>query len=317
MLSQQGVAKAKKQIIDDLQISDSDEKHIAIGVTPPSPAGVPGFRLALRVRDEAAAAVVRQKASDLGLADGDVDLAIIGTVRPLDATTPAGAPAAKLHIGMSIGHVNGSPGTLGFFANRDGKFGFVSCNHVIGLADTAALGDEIFAPAVQDQGTLAGHLAKIASFTSHHFKYADAAFAEAEESRRPDKPGFISEKEGSLVAELAQIRDGMTVKKLGRSTGVSTGSVTLSSIDYLPMSFAGGPTFRLHHVIEIVGTDKDSSGNVITFGDPGDSGSLVWAPGDDGVNRPLGLLFGKADSGNAYANPIGKVMYALGLKLVV
>ena len=107
------------------------------------------------------------------------------------------------------------------------------------------------------------------------------------------------------------------MKKLGRSTDVSTGRVTLSSIDYLPMSIAGGPTFRLHGVIEIAGTDKDASGNEITFCDPGDSGSPVWAPGDDGVNRPLGLLFGKADSGNAYANPIERVLYALGLTLAV
>ena len=93
-------------------------------------------------------------------------------------------------------------------------------------------------------------------------------------------------------------------------------------IDHFPIDF-GGPTIRVHDVIEIETTEKDGEGDFIPFCDSGDSGALVFEPMAQGRNRPVGLLFGKSsiggpgNTGLAYANPIDRVLRVLGVKIVV
>jgi hypothetical protein len=100
----------------------------------------------------------------------------------------------------------------------------------------------------------------------------------------------------------------MPVQKSGRTTQFRRGFIDLVSttvdVDYAPLG--GVARFRGQFRVRGVGA---------IFSDRGDSGSLVTTfPG----NQPVGLLFaGTAANNMTFCNPIGDVLLAFGVNLVV
>ncbi|MEJ7591583.1 MAG: hypothetical protein WKF77_08540 [Planctomycetaceae bacterium] len=104
--------------------------------------------------------------------------------------------------------------------------------------------------------------------------------------------------------------EGAIVRKVGRTTGETTGRVTAFELDNVVVDYDIG-NLRFDNQIEIEGTGTKA------FSDGGDSGSLIFDEGNLGV----GLLFAGGDSGGSnnmgltYANPLKAVLYALKVDL--
>jgi hypothetical protein len=100
----------------------------------------------------------------------------------------------------------------------------------------------------------------------------------------------------------------MAVRKRGRTTGLTYGSVT--SVDAsVSIPYGDGlGTHTLKNQLRIA-PDKTKSAQ---FSDHGDSGSVVV----DGANKVVGLLFG-GSSAATYANPIQNVLDELNVNLCI
>lgn len=278
------------------------------------------YRLAIRVGDSDTRKWFETNFEDLLVKlDKDVDIRQVDPPVPLPAPDPnvQAAQAPPLAIGMGIRHVNGGVGTLGFFARRQRKRGFVSCNHVIALRDEARNGDEIHSE-VGDRAV--GRLArfhKLRFIRAGRFRpYADCAFAEVDPSSYPQQPGRISGV-GDLTDERPFLRKEMTVYKIGRSTQKTRGMITSTDYDSFFANFNSLFFATFDNLIEIESAeDPNEHGEIPPFASGGDSGSLVWT--DD--RRPAGMIFyvtggGVNGAGLTYANPIHIVEKALRLRI--
>lgn len=70
------------------------------------------------------------------------------------ANAPGASRERMLRPGLSISHPDGTAGTLGPLVERDGRWYWLSCNHVMALSNRAHLGDPVLQPASADGGTL-------------------------------------------------------------------------------------------------------------------------------------------------------------------
>jgi hypothetical protein len=80
----------------------------------------------------------------------------VGIVRPLQP-------------GVSIGHRDGTAGTLGCIVRRGGDQYLLSNNHVLALLNRAEIGDPILQPGPGDGGTLNDHIGKLAGYEKIRF----------------------------------------------------------------------------------------------------------------------------------------------------
>jgi hypothetical protein len=69
-----------------------------------------------------------------------------------------------LRPGLSIGHPDGTAGTLGPLVERDGRWYWTSCNHVIARANDAHVGDPVLQPGPLDGGTEADRVGTLVDF---------------------------------------------------------------------------------------------------------------------------------------------------------
>jgi hypothetical protein len=127
----------------------------------------------------------------------------------------------------------------------------------------------------------------------------DASLSYAVPNLVSAKHRFDVENDFTIEPEPIEAVLGMNVKKIGRTTGFTTGVVTdvsgETTVGYGPGQFA--------HFVNQIAIQGDAG----PFSLAGDSGSLVV---DGDTNRPTGLLF--SGGGNiTYANPIMEVMSAL------
>lgn len=101
-------------------------------------------------------------------------------------------------------------------------------------------------------------------------------------------------------------RLGMTVKKNGRTTQPTIGTVTDVSVN-ISVGYAGGVA-QFRNQVGIRGI-----GGVFSRG--GDSGSLIVTANS---SQPVALLFaGRSDNSITFANPIAAVIRALGIRRFV
>jgi hypothetical protein len=109
------------------------------------------------------------------------------------------------------------------------------------------------------------------------------------------------------VRGTASVKEGMKVCKHGRTTGYSEGTVTDIAYDALVGMDGGVAKFGDQIRIE-------RSLPYTSFGEGGDSGSLVVARGS---NKAIGLYFAGPDSGSyGVANPIADVLKELEIGLL-
>lgn len=252
------------------------------------------------------------------MADGQLDVRFVGRIekRALPWHQRLRRP---LLIGCSVGHFQITAGTLGAFVRRlgadDGAIHMLSNNHVLANENHAKLGDTIIQPGQLDGGSDAGDkVAALAKFVrlKEQGNLVDGAIARLE-SEVAAKLRQLKGLGGNLRGLSAlPIDEGMRVKKVGRTTGATSGRVTAFELDDVVVAFGAG-NFSFDSQIEIEGLGNRA------FSDGGDSGSLIL----DEDNGALGLLFagsesgGTNDQGLTYANPIQAVMSALKIELAL
>ena len=102
------------------------------------------------------------------------------------------------------------------------------------------------------------------------------------------------------------------VSKLGRTTAATYGTILATEMDNISIGYdAGDAVFNGQIEIQSSGSGPFSQG--------GDSGSLIV----DANMQAIGLLFAGSDTGGpnntglTYANPIGAVLEALSIQLVI
>jgi hypothetical protein len=237
-----------------------------------------------------------------------------GTISALQPPTGRFRPAPG---GVSIGHVNITAGTLGCLVKKSGKLYILSNNHVLANSNDAAPGDDILQPGPYDGGHLPpDRIAVLSEFVTIEFDEggstcpvgsgvaaflnALAALTGSRTRLKVARPMASENLVDCAIAEPISASDvkneilgygaitgtaegslGMAVKKSGRTTGLTTG--TIDQIDVtVSVSYGAGKTATF--------VDQLLAGGNMSQG--GDSGSAVLA--DD--NRLVGLLFAGGNS---------------------
>jgi hypothetical protein len=203
-------------------------------------------------------------------------------------------------IGVSVGHIEGETGTLGFFARSASGLVLVSNNHVLARTNMASAGDPILQPGSADHGGPEDAIGELDHFVQLDFEGgknpADAASARVDEGVALEK---LSEG-GELVANPASARPNIGVFKCGRTTGVTHGLV--SDIAATIKVRYGLGTALLSDQILVRGVQSP-------FSAPGDSGSLVI---DSSSRCPVGMVCGGSTKFTV-VNKIENVLTGLGL----
>ncbi|MEJ2704069.1 MAG: hypothetical protein P8Z79_16665 [Sedimentisphaerales bacterium] len=265
------------------------------------------------------------------LEDIPTDVVQTGPIRALQSTTDRLRPAPG---GVSIGHRDITAGTLGCLVQKDGQKFILSNNHVLANSNQAEIGDPILQPGPYDGGTYpADHIAALADFVPINIiglptdcsiatgtarllnalarllgsrvrmqatnqqaleNLVDAAIA------HPLNPEDVTEEilqigtiQGTATGEL-----GMAIKKSGRTTGLTTGTIEQVDVS-VNVQYGPGQIAMF--------TDQLMAG---AMSQGGDSGSAVL----DDSNRIIGLLFAGSDT-TTVVNRIENVFSALGVSV--
>lgn len=301
---------------DQEEVIRAKEAHTEALLARPNVVGVGvGYKLRREGRTEilSVVALVRQKVPRAQLAADALvprtvegiptDVIEVGELRPLQPRTVRWRPAPG---GVSLGHFAVTAGTLGCVV-RDRESGLrlvLSNNHVLANCNVAQPGDAILQPGAVDGGKEPeAVLARLERFERIRFEgegrlsanLVDAAVA------RPVEEGIVEDEilEVGRVERAVEASLGMTVRKSGRTTGLTTGQVTVLdttvTVDY---GDAGGARFE---------------GQILTeaMSRPGDSGSLLVS-GE--ASAAVGLLFAGSDQATLH-NPIQAVLDCLRVSL--
>lgn len=312
-ISAAGPAKSFNLPAGPLAAAAGVQPTIALGIAP---AGPGDFRIAVRVQqpelvDGKEVDQIRKRARN------EVDVRYIGLVTKLAA--PWGPQRHRpLRVGTSVGHKDITAGTLGGFVRRRGggaETFVLSNNHVLANENKGRTGDAILQPGRGDDGAdPADAVAELAGMV--RLKKTGANTVDAAIARVRDGVAFDPRSVRGL-GNLAGVGPGFldvgaAVAKLGRTTGLTRGTVTaIEMVNLVSMFTLGLLTFD--NVTEIEGD------GTAPFALPGDSGSLIL---EAGTRLAGGLLFGGTLTGGsngkgvAYASPLRAVLDALKIDLV-
>jgi hypothetical protein len=241
-----------------------------------------------------------------------------------------------IQLGTSGGNINDQSqlyccsGTLGALVKDadDVKY-ILGNNHVLARTNAAAIGGAINQPGQIDQNCgQVGAVADLSAFVELLFdgsaNVADAAIAKIRLGTCRDNDGNpvdCVDTSGSIL-DIGQISSNTVaavlnkkVKKSGRTTGLTSGSVSAVdvTVDVDYSDECGGPTTKVARFVNqfLVRPGKFSSG--------GGSGSLIVEGDDvdpvDGLPRATGLLFAGSRI-YTIANPIDAVLTQLGVTMV-
>ena len=238
---------------------------------------------------------------------------------PRAASCTAGRRRARrpLVAGVSVAHHDVTAGTIAAFvrSRRPGDDAegvhLLSNNHVLADVDRGHPGDDVYQPGPYDGGTAKDLVARLTRALPVHLGGRVANRVDAAIARLVEGQAYRAEICSiGPVAELAEARVGLGVRKHGRTTGLTAGSVSDVSYDALvEMDDAGGEA-RFVDQVRLVRRAPHRA-----FGLGGDSGSLVVTAGL--AARAVGLYFaGPEDGTYGVANPIAEVLDALEVELL-
>jgi hypothetical protein len=282
--------------------------RIALGVARGNGPG--DFHLAVRLQSRSSETqrfvdLVRERVRD------ELHVGFIGRVTAFADVPPTIADlrhaCRPLVLGCSIAHIAGTAGTLGLIAKhrKTGRTVAVSCSHVLAQAGQAKLGDGITQPGRIDGG--GGHVAALLDFVplkTSGSNQIDAAVAVLDESIAI-RPGMVPGVGAFTLRDTEVLVPGQKVKKLGRTTGLTQGEITVTELDDLVVDYDIGSVV-FDDQIEITGLPNTP------FSQPGDSGSLVIDEGMTAIGMVFsGNPFATDGAGVSYANPLPKVIAGL------
>jgi YHS domain-containing protein len=255
-----------------------------------------------------------------------VQIEVIGSVTPIDPSaaktpstpTPQPQRAAKptgltsgvnpssrftrpVPIGVSTGNqAKCMTGTIGCrLKDGNGNYYALSNNHIFALQNKASLDSGILQPGLNDTSckfVLDNSIGSLQVYKQIFFggvtNVMDAALARSSAENLTNatpSDGYGTPRQQTVSAKLGQ-----KVKKYGKSTGLTNGTVTAVNVT-LNIRYSSGTATFVKQII-VSGTN---------FTKAGDSGSLLVADAD---NSPVGLLFAQVNSSVAVANPISEVL---------
>lgn len=263
------------------------------------------------------------------------DVIEVGDLRPHQARTARWRPAPG---GVSVGHYQVTAGTLGcvVYDRASGRRLMLSNNHVLANTNDARPGDAILQPGAADGGRgpddeiarltrfcpivfasepgrcgVAGALAGAANAlarwcgSQHRLEVVRVDLAAVNRVDAAVAEPLRDEWLGDEMLEIGRVSDtapaalGMAVRKSGRSTGLTRGTITVLDTT-VSVGYGPGRTVRFE-------------GQIVTsaMSSPGDSGSLLV---DAGALRAVGLLFAGSDQATIH-NPIEDVLECLDVRL--
>jgi hypothetical protein len=205
--------------------------------------------------------------------------------------------------GVSIGHKSITAGTLGCIVKdkHTGRRVILSNNHVLANSNQASIGDEILQPGPYDGGSLEDTIARLTRFVEiknpPDTNLIDAAIA------TPLSDADVSDEilEVGRPTGIVEAKEGMKVKKSGRTTGLTSSTIFDTSATVKVYGYPWD-----YSIFE----DQIISAEAIMKG--GDSGS-IWLSDD---NRIMGLGFAGSTT-FSIANKIQHVFDLLDLELPV
>jgi hypothetical protein len=207
-------------------------------------------------------------------------------------------------IGVSIGNIlECASGTLGCVVYKGSTPYVLSNNHVMARESYAAIGEDINQPGRYDTRCalyVADKIADLSDFETIKFdgsdNYIDAAIAQFSitDFTCATPAGYYGTPGATTVTPALNL----AVKKVGRTTVLTTGTITAVNV-----TVNVGYT---HGTAKFVGQFMTTS----KFTKSGDSGSLVVT--NDANDNPVGLLFAGTNTGQAVCNPIGAVLSRFG-----
>jgi hypothetical protein len=216
----------------------------------------------------------------------------------------------NMRFGVSGGNVNDitkrfcCSGTLGALLTDGTNSYILSNNHVLGLSGNADVGDDVSQPGLIDSGCAVSTV--VADFTAAPPlgpSNVDAAVAQLRPGTM-DASGFI-EGIGEPSSIVRNPSVGLSVTKAGRTTGVTTG--TISSINTtVSVQYQAGCGQGKKFVVSFTNQVIIGPGN---FSAGGDSGSMIVT--NDSNHQPVALLFA-GSSTTTIGNPMGEVLARIG-----
>lgn len=199
--------------------------------------------------------------------------------------------------------------TIGAIVQADGRTFILSNNHALANANALPAGTPIFHPGLLDEPDLTtDQIAALTTFvpiSAVTHNVVDCAIAELLDGV-PFSSEILPDVGRLASASPIDAAEGMTVVKAGRTTSATVGTVFEIN----------GTVPVLYQNVGIVTFDQqifvqDTSG---PFSGSGDSGALVV---DQASRAGTGLLFAKTPDGFTACNPLGAVLTALGVTLVI
>ncbi len=244
----------------------------------------------------------------------------------VQSTGSQGFDPRPIPLGTSGGNIKDSSrsfccgGTLGALVQDGNGIQYIlSNNHVLARSNSGRAGDAIIQPGLIDQtppcsknsGDAVANLSDFVpiSFRKNAPNLVDAAIAQVK-TGQVDSTGAILDI-GQVSQSVAAPSVGMAVRKQGRTTGLTPGTVTAIDVTVdIQYERQCGMTI-LPRIARFTGQIMIGPS---TFSDSGDSGSLIVEDCSP-YPRPVALLF--AGSGpNTLANPIGGILSGLGVTMV-
>jgi hypothetical protein len=218
-----------------------------------------------------------------------------------DPLTPFGVSGGNVKDISALFCCSGTLGSLVTAQTTDGiGFFILSNNHVLARSNAASIGEAISQPGLIDfQCRVPPTVANLTAFpqlTSN----VDAAIARLTTTSSMDTSGKITGI-GTISSNPTLPSAGLPVQKSGRTTGVTSGTVTSFETDvsvrYQPRC-GQGKKFTISFTNQVVVSPG-------SFSAGGDSGSLILT--NDGNNQPVALLFA-GSSTTTIGNPICEVL---------
>jgi hypothetical protein len=201
--------------------------------------------------------------------------------------------------GVSVGNANEcASGTIGCMVMKGGTRHMLSNNHVFARINQASIGEDINQPGRYDakpacsQTGKVGDLAQFVPISFSGNNTVDAAIATLSTTSVCSMVDNLYTPSGTVVSPSV----GLAVKKVGRTSGLTTGNITGINVTVNVNYGVGVATFVNQIYV------------ASTFIRSGDSGSLMVTQNG---NNPVGLNFA-GGSGTSFANPIGPVLQAFG-----
>jgi len=227
-------------------------------------------------------------------------------------TSPTSRFTRPVPIGISTGNAGEcSAGTIGArVKDGSGNVYALSNNHVYALENKAPLGSEVLQPGLYDTGcayssaNVFGTLSAFPpiTFSTSASNVVDAAIAATTTANLGNSTPAGGYGTPSSATQAASV--GLAVQKYGRTTSLTTGSVTAVN-GIVNVGYGAGTARFVDQVIVQSGKP---------FLKAGDSGSLLVT--GNTAAKPVGLLFASGSGGKyAIANPIGPVLSQLGVTI--